>query len=295
MDLVIGATGILGRQICAQLKGQGRDVRALVRGTSDRGTVDGLKALGVDTVVADLKEAVSLSRAFDGVVNVISTASSTLSRGPGDTLESVDRDGNLNAISAAQKARVERFVFLSFPEPELTFPVHVAKAAVERAIEQSGLAYTILQPVYFLEVWFSPGLGFNLEQGKARTFAGGEGKLSWVSFLDVARVAAQSLELSGAKNRRFAFGGPEAFSQRDIIRMFEERRGRPFEIENVPLEALQQALKAEDQFESSFAAMMLLAGTTRRWQFDNAELLSTFDVNLTSARQFVERSLGLSA
>lgn len=293
MDLVVGATGTLGRQICENLKRKGRNVRALVRKGSNAARVESLRAIGVETTLGDTKDRASLEAAMRGATNVICTASSTLSRGDGDSIDTVDRAGNLSAIDAAKAAGVDQFVFVSFPDSETTFPLRAAKAEVEKGLQASGLAFTILQPVYFLETWFSQPLGFDVASRTARTYATGTGRISWVSFLDVAQVAAQSLSLDLARNRIFTFGGPEAISQRQVIEIFERLGGQPFAVQDIPREALLQQFETSvDPMEKSFAAMMLILGHGDRWQYDNADLLSVFDVELTSPHEFVQRSLG---
>ncbi|MDO9373098.1 MAG: SDR family NAD(P)-dependent oxidoreductase [Ferruginibacter sp.] len=61
--LVAGATGVLGGEICRQLIEEGRQVRALVRITSDTAKVAALKDMGVEVVEADLKDRASLAKA----------------------------------------------------------------------------------------------------------------------------------------------------------------------------------------------------------------------------------------
>ena len=74
MILVVGSTGFLGSEICRRLSDRGQSVRALVRATSDAQRVERLRALGVETVVGDLKDRASLDAACAGVSAVISTA-----------------------------------------------------------------------------------------------------------------------------------------------------------------------------------------------------------------------------
>jgi uncharacterized protein YbjT (DUF2867 family) len=57
----------------------------------------------------DLKDRSSLEKACHGASAVASTASSMLSRQEGDSIESVDRQGQLNLIEAAEKAGVKHF------------------------------------------------------------------------------------------------------------------------------------------------------------------------------------------
>ena len=159
--LVVGATGLVGQEICRQLRDAGRSVRALVRRTSDPVKRAGLDKLGVELIEGDLKDPASLARACAGVQSVVSTASSTLSRQAGDSIESVDQEGQLSLVEAARNAGVEHFVFVSFRDnPRIQFPLTIAKRAAERALKGSGMAYTILQASYFMEVWLTPALGF---------------------------------------------------------------------------------------------------------------------------------------
>ena len=109
MNLIVGATGILGSEICRLLAEKGEPVRALVRATSNPDKVAQLKALKADVVVGDLKDRRSLDAACRGVGAVISTASSTLSRQQGDSIESVDQEGQLNLVDAAEAAGVKHF------------------------------------------------------------------------------------------------------------------------------------------------------------------------------------------
>jgi nucleoside-diphosphate-sugar epimerase len=50
MILVVGATGLLGGEICRRLSERGQPVRALARRTSDTAMVQRLKSLGAEIV-----------------------------------------------------------------------------------------------------------------------------------------------------------------------------------------------------------------------------------------------------
>src|SRR5258708_6879646 len=94
--LVAGATGYLGSEICRQLVSKKKEVRGLVRATSDSNKVAHLKELGVETIEGDLKDRVSLENALQGVSAIISTVSSTISRQGGDSIQTVDDEGQNN-------------------------------------------------------------------------------------------------------------------------------------------------------------------------------------------------------
>jgi uncharacterized protein YbjT (DUF2867 family) len=184
-----------------------------------------------------LKDRQSIIAACRGVNAVISTASSTLSRQAGDSIQTVDADGQLNLVNAAKEADVERFVFVSFRRtPGISFPLGDAKAQVEEAI--SSLNFTVIQASWFMEVWLSPALGFDYANAAARIYGPGTSPISWVSFRDVAEICAVAVRHPAAGRKHIEFGGPEALSPLEVVALFEKIGGRPFRLEHVSEEAL---------------------------------------------------------
>ncbi len=258
MNLIVGATGILGSEICRLLADKGEPVRALVRATSNPDKVAQLKALNADVAVGDLKDRRSLDAACRGVRAIISTASSTLSRQEGDSIESVDQAGQLNLVDAAEAAGVKHFVLISFPNVDIDFPLQRAKRAVEGRLQRGGMSYTILQPTFFTEVWLSPALGFDPKNAKAQIYGTGSRKISWISFQDVAKFAVAALDPRLAPNAIIKLGGPEALSPLEAVRLAEQVVGKPIEVQHVPEEALRaQHGAAADSLQQSFAGLML--------------------------------------
>lgn len=291
MRLVVGATGLLGLEICRRLCDAEEPLRALVRPTSDPAKRAELERLGAELFEGDLKDSASLERACSGVRSVISTASSTLSRQEGDSIESVDERGQLALVAAAQAAGAEHFVFVSFRDnPGIQYPLTRAKRAVESRLKESGLPYTIVQASYFMEVWLSPALGFDFAQGKATIYGDGHNKLSWVSYRDVARIAAACLDVPEARGRVLEVGGPEALSPREVVRVFEAAGAAEISEEYVPEPELEKRLSAaQDPLEASFAGLMLqYAGGD---PIDMTETLKLVPGPLTSLRDYVSAQL----
>jgi uncharacterized protein YbjT (DUF2867 family) len=293
--LVVGATGLLGGDICRLLTERGALLRVLVRPTSDREKVDSLQALGAEIVRGDLKEPSTLDEACAGAGTVISTVTSTTSRADGDTIESVDRDGQLALVEAARHAGVDRFVFVSFPEFEVEFPLQTAKRLVEQRLRESGLTYTILRPTNFDEVWLSARLGFDPLNGHAQVFGSGERPISWISFRDVARFAVDSVDNGAARDAVLDLGGPESLGYLDVVKIFEDELGRECTVTHVPEEALEaQRAAATDSLAASFASLML--GTAREGQaIDMAPVLRDFPIELTSVRDYARGITALTA
>src|SRR6266567_2314637 len=107
MNLVVGATGQLGRAIVEQLGSSGQPTRALVRPGSRYGQV---RPPGVEIVEGDLRDQASLARACQGATAVLATANAVTPEG---AFEAVEGQGYRNLIAAAKLAGVKQFVFVS--------------------------------------------------------------------------------------------------------------------------------------------------------------------------------------
>lgn len=293
MVLVVGATGLLGNEICRRLAGRGEAVRALVRTTSAKSKVDALRSYGAEIHIGDLKDPHSIDEACQGIDAVISTASSTMSRQDGDSIQSVDLVGQMHLVNAAKAANVQHFVFVSFRHsPGLSSPLDQAKRDVESAL--SALNSTTIQASWFMEVWLSPALGFDYANKTARIYGPGTNPISWVSFHDVAEFAVLALRHPSAKHQTFEFGGPEALSPLEVVSRFQKIGGHHFQVEHVPEETLRaQFEQATDPMQKSFAALML--GYSRGDAIDMHPLIKNFGIQLASVDDYARSVLAKSS
>ena len=285
MILIAGATGTLGYEICRLLAEGGKEIRSLVRETSDAEKTGKLKSLGAKITYGDLKNRASLAAACVGVNTVISTVSSTLARQEGDSIESVDRQGQLNLIEAAKSAGVSHFIYISFPDTGLSFPLEDAKRSAEDALKGSGMTYTILQPTDFMEVWLSPALGFDPANARATIYGTGENKLSWISYRDVAKFSAASVDNPAVRDETIKLGGPEALSHLEVVSVFENVMEKTFTVEHVPEESLrEQMASATDALQKSFAGLMLATAGGNIIDMDRTA--RDFQIELTSVEDY---------
>ncbi len=150
MILLAGGTGTLGRLLTPMLAASGLRVRTLTRHT----VPDGAAVPGDDAeyVLGDVRDASTLDRAMDGVTVVVSAMSGFGGRDPLGS-RTVDRDGNLRLIDAANRFGLSQAVLLSVHQAGPSHPMEIMrdKWAAEESLRASGLAWTIIRPTAYLE------------------------------------------------------------------------------------------------------------------------------------------------
>ena len=258
MDLVVGATGFVGKRIAVRLREEGRKVRALVRGGASRAEAKELREAGTEIADGDLTRPGTLAAACEGVDTVITTATS-MPHGRDDGLRRIDHDGTQALIEAAEHAGVKKFIYTSYSgNIRYDSPLDTAKRACEERLLASQMRSVILRPSYFMEVWLSPALGFDPTQGRARIYGTGEAKSHYISAFDVAEFAVATAKADERMDIVLEMGGPEPLSQLDAVRLFEQATGKKFALEHVPEAALEQQYRAAaDPLQKTFAALTL--------------------------------------
>jgi len=241
MILVCGATGDLGGRIARVLRSEGRQVRALVRPTTD---ATRLEEDGIEVIRGDLRDPATLGPALAGVDTVVTTANAIgrILGGATDlTIASVDGEGNQNLIRAAERAGVRRFVFVSAAglgkDLARLSPLMAAKWSAEKALRATSMQVVLVRPDMFQEVWLAPATGIDPASGKALIYGRGELPHRYVAEDDVARLCAH-LAVVADPPTVVEFGGPESLSRMQVVASFEAATGRKLKVRHVPDAAL---------------------------------------------------------
>ncbi|MBD0253410.1 MAG: NmrA/HSCARG family protein [Rubrobacter sp.] len=160
--LVSGATGQQGGSVARNLLERGFAVRALTRDT-EKAAAKELADLGAEVVSGDLEDRASIERVLAGVYGVFSVQQFWEVGVEGEV-----RQGILLA-DAAKEAGVEHLVYSSVGSAhrETGIPHFDSKWEVEEHVRASGVPYTVLRPVFFMQNWEmmrEPVLGGTLPQ-----------------------------------------------------------------------------------------------------------------------------------
>lgn len=214
--LVLGASGNVGSRLVQHLVDQGHTVR---RGTHRSPAEPG-------QVQVDLASGQGLAPAFAGVDRAFLLAP------PGY----INQDELLRpAITAARAQGVRKLVLMSAlgANADPTMPLRKA----ELAVEQSGLAWNIIRPNWFMQNFASFWLHDILTQGAIR-LPTGAAKGSFIDTRDIAAVAASLLDRDDLDNRDFDLTGPAAYDHGEVAALLSRETGRTVRYEDITPEAM---------------------------------------------------------
>lgn len=251
MIIVTGATGTIGRDLVKLLSSQGVKARAVVR---DPAKAAELKLPNIELVQGDLTQPATLDAAFKGGTKLF-----LLSAAAPNQVEMQH-----NAIEAAKKAGIKHVVKLSALGADLKSPISLARwhAQTEEELKKSGLAYTILQPHFFMQ-----NLLMNAQTIKGQgAFYGAmkDGKASMIDARDISAAAAKVLTGSGHEGKTYILTGPEALSLSDAAAKLSSALGKPVKYVDVPPEGFKKSLldaQMPDWFASDLTGMYAFFST----------------------------------
>jgi uncharacterized protein YbjT (DUF2867 family) len=232
--LVLGATGYQGGATARALRGDGWQVRALVRDPASE-NARALAALGVELVRGDMRDRASLERAAAGAHGVFSVQPSSGQPSYGVTDEDETRFG-MDLVDVARAAGVKHFVYTSVAglEPGLGLGHYESKWRIEEHVRASGLRYTILRPGGFMEILLQPFCG--LSAGHLQFVIAPDQPFQIIATRDIgifaAKVFADPARHAGTT---FEIVGDE-LTGRQIAEKISRAVGRTLEYSRVPPE-----------------------------------------------------------
>jgi len=225
--LVTGATGHQGGAVLRHVVGRGFAVRALTR-DPDRLNARVLGGHGAEVVKGDIEDQSSLTRALDGAYGVFSV------QNPNEAgIEGEIRQGT-NLADAARRTGITHFVYSSVGSADQNtgIPHFDSKFRIEEHIRRTGLRFTIVRPVFFMENWL--GMREAIANGRLELPLEPATHLQMVAVNDIGGAVALAFEHPGKwQNRTFELAGDE-LSMSELAATFTRATGREVRYAQVP-------------------------------------------------------------
>jgi len=259
MNLVTGATGLLGSHIVEELIRRKLPVRVVVRPGSD---ASWLAAQDVEIVTGDVTDRGSLERACAGVMCVFHSAAKVGDWGPWAEFQRVTIDGTQNLIDAAEAAGVRRFVHVSSISVyghvdgdglvlDETAPLGVnlyrwsyysrAKVAAEHLVwqahHQGRIRATVIRPSWLYGPRDRATIGRlvrAIREGKARLIGDGQNRLNVTYAGNVAEAAVLASMSDRAIGEAYNCSNDGVLTQAQYLNMIAEALGAPPVTKQVP-------------------------------------------------------------
>lgn len=231
--LVSGPTGKVGRRLIPLLSRRGATVRAASRSPLAART-------GVEPVHFDWTDESTYETARRGVDAMYLVA------GPIPQAEHADYIRNL--LRGANESGVRRVVLLSSYGVDKAPPENPLRR-IELAVESSGVPFTLLRPVAFMQN-FSEGLRWResfvegIRERDEIVGPGGKGIVSYVSTEDIAAVAAIALTEDGHSGKAYSPVGPEPLTLTQVAEHISWAVGRPIRYVETDRTPIRDALLA---------------------------------------------------
>lgn len=273
MILVVGGTGRLGREVVHRLSTACEGVRVLARRSAPSPS-------RVEVVTGDVRDPGACARAVRGVRTVVSAM-----HGFAEDPRGIDLRGNENLIAAATEADVEHVVLLSVHGAAPDHPIDLfrAKHAAEQRLTASPLAWTIVRPTAFMELWVSLLAAPLMTKGSTVVFGPGTNPINFVSVHDVADLVVRASTDATMRGHRLEVGGPEDLSFRQLVATFERVAGVTGAKRHVPLSVMRVAASLLSWIRPSIAR-----------QIRAAIAMNTRDMTFRAARSPAEPAMTLA-
>ncbi|MCY3778996.1 MAG: complex I NDUFA9 subunit family protein [Chloroflexi bacterium] len=221
--LITGAAGYVGNQTAKKLVAMGKPVRALVRTPAKAKIRLGDIADRIEIVEGDVTQRASLAPAMRDASAVIHTVAIAMEKG-GQTYESVNYQGTVNVLNAAEAAGVRRFINMSQngARADLPYRFLASKGRAQQAVAASKLDWTALRPSAIFgpqdEFFNSFARLLKLTPIVFPLIGGGLAEFQPVSVQDVVEAVIRCLDDDSTIGAELALGGPEVLSLGEIER-----------------------------------------------------------------------------
>jgi uncharacterized protein YbjT (DUF2867 family) len=246
--LVTGGTGRVGSEVVKELQKRKADIRLLVRKN------DAPTPTGVEAVMGDLIDPVSVEKAMAGVDKLYllnAVLPDELTQG-------------LIAYDLAKKLKLRHVVYHSVFRVERfkDVPHFASKLAIESALREFDVPFTIIRPNYFMQN--------DVTLKDALTKAGiypmplGQAGISAVDVRDIAEAAAIALTSDGHFGKTYNLNGPEVVSGPKAAAIWSKVLGKEIRYSGDDMDAFEEQMRKRAPSWSAFDIRMMFQGYLER-------------------------------
>jgi uncharacterized protein YbjT (DUF2867 family) len=246
--LVTGGTGRVGSEVVKELQKRKADIRLLVRKN------DAPTPTGVETVIGDLLDPVSVAKAMDGVDKLYllnAVLPDELTQG-------------LIAYDLAKKLKLRQVVYHSVFRVEhfKDVPHFASKLAIESALREFDVPFTIIRPNYFIQN--DATLKDALTKTGIYPMPLGPVGISAVDIRDIAEAAAIALTSDGHFGKTYNLNGPEVLSGPKIASIWSGLLGKEIRYLGDDMDAFEEQMRKKAPSWSAFDIRMMFEGYLER-------------------------------
>src|SRR5664279_3141892 len=246
--LVTGGTGKVGAEVVSELQKRHADIRLLVR-------KEGAPTpKGVEVAIGNLLDPVSIQKALQGVDKLYllnAVLPDELTQG-------------LIAYDLAKRLKLKHIVYHSVFRVDhcKDVPHFAAKLAIENALREFDVPFTIIRPNYFSQN--------DATLQEALTKAGiypmplGQVGISTVDVRDIAEATAIALTSDGHFGKTYNLNGPEVLSGPKIASIWSGLLGKEIRYTGDDMDALEEQMRTRMPSWSAFDIRMMFQGYLER-------------------------------
>ena len=246
--LVTGGTGHVGSEVVKELRKRKADVRILVRKQETPAPE------GVEVVLGDLLDPVSVEKALHGVDKLYLLNAVT----PDELTQ------GLIAYDLAKKLKLKHIVYHSVFRVEhfKDVPHFASKLAIESALREFDVPFTVIRPNYFFQN--DASLKDPLTKAGVYPMPLGTVGISGVDIRDIAEATAIALTSEGHFGKTYNINGPEILSGPKIASIWSGLLGKEIRYTGHNMDAFEVQMREQAPTWSAFDIRMMFQGYLER-------------------------------
>jgi uncharacterized protein YbjT (DUF2867 family) len=246
--LVTGGTGHVGSEVVKELKKRKADVRILVRKQETP------PPEGVQVMVGDLLDPVSVEKALHGVDKLYLLNAVT----PEELTQ------GLIAYGLARKLKLKHIVYHSVFRVEhfRDVPHFASKLAIESALREFDVPFTVIRPNYFFQN--DASLKDPLTKAGVYPTPLGTAGISAVDIRDIAEATAIALTSDGHLGKTYNLNGPELLSGPKAASIWSRLLDKEIRYPGDNMDAFEAQMREHAPSWSAFDIRMMFQGYLER-------------------------------